>query len=292
MPIYDQGYRRWTGQIQTHPLRWWPITRQGVLQFLPQRKYLVVMGIAWVVMLFRGARLLTNLRGGEVTRQLGEALGGLVSFDAGPGFYWGAIEGQMLWVVIFTIMVGSDLIAADRRHKALQLYFSKPITANDYIFGKLGVIGAFLALVAWLPSMLLWIFGLMLEPTGPYFSAVWFVPLALTAWSVVMIGVAGMLMLAMSALGQRAVFIAVSWIIFFGYGPFQLVILLLREFTGSPHWGLISFSQCLEQVGSWWFGVETPWDFHPALALLMLAAVVAACYGIVRWRIKPVEVVL
>lgn len=294
MPIYDQGYRRWTGEIQAHPLRWWPITRQGVLQFLPQRKYLLLLGISWVVMLFRGAQLFTNLRGRAITDRISEAVGGLISFDAGPAFYWGAISGKapMLWILLFTIMVGSDLIAADRRHKALQLYFSKPITSNDYILGKLGVIATFLLLSVWAPGILLWIFGMMLEPTTAYFSLVWYVPLATTAWCAFMVAITGMLMLAMSAVGQRAVFISVSWIIFFGYGPFQLAVILLREITGSPHWGLISIVESLRQVGAWWFGVEWPWDFHPVLALIVLAAVFVGCYALVRWRIKPVEVVL
>jgi len=292
MPIYDQGYRRWDGEIQPAPWRWWPITRQGVLQFLPQRKYLLLLGISWVVMLFRGAQLFTYLRGREVTQRLSEALGGAISFEAGPGFYWNAIDKQMLWVVLFTIMVGADLIASDRRNKALQLYFSKPITPNDYVFGKLGVIAAFQLIALWVPAMLLWLFGLMLEPTGAYLREIWSVPIAITLWSAVVMAVTGMLMLAMSAIGQRSVFISVSWIIFFGWGPFQLVILLLREFTGSQYWGLVSLHESIGQLGHWLFGLDPPWEFHPALSLLMLVAAVGICYGVVRWRIKPVEVVL
>jgi len=292
MPIYDQGYQRWKGEIAAHPVRWWPITRQGVLQFLPQRKYLLLLGVSWVIMLVRGVQLFTYLRGRDVTERLSEALGGAISFDAGPEFYWNAIVRQLLWVVILTVMAGADLIAADRRHKALQLYFSKPITANDYIFGKLGVVAVFPIIAMWVPTMLLWLFGLMLEPSMVYFREIWFVPLAATIWSAMVVAVAGMLMLAMSSLGQRAVFISVSWIIFFGYGPFQAVVLLLEGITGNPHWGLISLESCLRQVGNWWFGLDPPWDFHPILALFMLFGAVAACYALVRWRIKPVEVVL
>ena len=292
MPIYDQGYQRWTGEIAAHPIRWWPITRQGALQFLPKRKYLVLLGIAWVIMLVRGVQLFTYLRGRDVTDRLSEALGGAISFDAGPEFYWNAIVRQMLWVVILTVMAGADLIAADRRNKALQLYFSKPITANDYIFGKLGVIAVFPIIAMWVPTILLWLFGLMLEPSMVYFREIWFVPFAATICSAMVVAVAGMLMLAMSAIGQRAVFISVSWIIFFGYGPFQAVVLLLEGITGNPHWGLISLESCLRQIGNWWFGLEPPWDFHPILALMMLLAAVVACYAIVRWKIKPVEVVL
>ena len=29
MPIYDQGYQRWTGEIPANPVRWWPITRRA-----------------------------------------------------------------------------------------------------------------------------------------------------------------------------------------------------------------------------------------------------------------------
>ena len=74
MPIYDQGYQRWQGELAPNPVRWWPITRQGVWQFLPQRKYLLLLGISWVVMLFRGGQLFTYLRGGVVTDRLSEAL--------------------------------------------------------------------------------------------------------------------------------------------------------------------------------------------------------------------------
>lgn len=292
MPIYDQGYRRWNGEIEARPWRWWPITRQGVMQFLPQRKYLMLLAIAWIVMLFRGGQLFTYLRGRDITELINRQLGNVLNFDAGPAFYWNALDHQMLWVVIFTIMVGADLIAADRRHKALQLYFSKPITANDYIFGKLGVVAAFQLMILWLPAMLLWLFGLMLEPTGIYFRQIWMVPFAITFWCAAVMAVTSMLMLAMSAIGQRTVFISVSWIIFFGFGPFQLVILLLSEFTGSDYWGLISMHECLRQLGTWSFGVDRPWDYPPAVALLILCAVVGACYALVRSRIRPVEVVL
>ena len=51
MPIYDQGYERWNGELQKHPARWWPIVRQGILQFAPQRKYLILLGLAAIATL-------------------------------------------------------------------------------------------------------------------------------------------------------------------------------------------------------------------------------------------------
>ncbi len=149
MPIYEQGYQRWSGEMQERPLRWWPIVRQGVLNFLPQRKYLVLLGIAWIAKIFAGASIYGRLKGGDFL----EGVFGQ-NFSTGSPFFWSTMNESMIWVVIFTIMVGSDLIAADRRGRALQLYFSKPITRNDYILGKIGVIATFILVAAWLPTLL------------------------------------------------------------------------------------------------------------------------------------------
>ena len=291
MPIYDQGYRRWNGELQRHPLRWWPILRQGVMQFLPQRKYLALLAVAWIVMIFNGARLFTQLKGAALVDAVRGATG-IDLGDVGPAFYWEALHAQTVWALLFTVMVGSDLIAADRRNKALQLYFSKPITPNDYILGKLGVIAVFLAVSVWLPSLMLWLFGIAMEPTSAYLSAVWFVPLPLTLWCLLQILVMGLLMLAMSAVAQRPVFIAVSWFILFGYGPFQGIVLLLRNLSRSDAWSVINLADNLQSTGTWWFGLESSSSVHPAFGTLVLILAVVGCYVVVRRRIEPVEVVL
>lgn len=288
MPIYDQGYQRWTGEIPPRPARWWPIVRQGVMQFLPQRKYLTLLALAWLGPLFQGASLFTRLKGGDIL----ENLLGQGRLDASSAFFWSAISAQGLWVVIFTIMVGSDLIASDRRFRALQLYFSKPITPNDYILGKLGVIAAFLLMTVWLPGLLLWLFGVMIQPTAEYLKGIWFVPFSLTVFTVLLVLLAGMLMLVMSSLGQRTVYIAGAWIIFFGFGPFQGIAELLKALSGQEYWGLVVLWSDLQQVGAWLFAARGPHDFHPVFSLLVVLGAIAACYAIVRRRIEPVEVVL
>lgn len=291
MPIYDQGYRRWTGELQRRPVRWWPILRQGVMQVLPQRKYLSLLAVSWIVMVFNGARLFTQLKGAALVDAVRGATGVDLG-DVGPEFFWNALHSQTVWALLFTVSVGSDLIAADRRNKALQLYFSKPITPNDYILGKLGVIAVFLAVSVWLPSLLLWLFGVAMEPTSAYFQKVWFVPFSLTLWCALQILVMGLLMLAMSAVAQRPVFIAVSWIILFGYGPFQGIVLLLRNLSDSDVWNIINLANNLQSTGAWWFGLEQTSGVHPVWGTLVLLAAVAACYFLIRRKIEPVEVVL
>ena len=286
MPIYEQGYQRWDGELQERPLRWWPIVRQGVLQFLPQRKYLILLGLAWIQKIFAGVSLYGRLKGADLLEGI---LG--TNLDAGAPFFWSTLESSMIWVVIFTIMVGSDLVAADRRGRALQLYFSKPITRNDYVIGKIGVIATFLLLASWVPTMLLWLFAAAIEPTGAYFARIWYVPIAMTAYTVLTIATAGLFMLAVSATAQRSVFIAVTWIVVFGFG-FVPVIELVKAVTGVEVWSLLNMAGNLGQVGAWWFGAEFDDGVHPVFSLAALAVGIAAAYAWLRRKIEPVEVVL
>jgi len=117
MPIYDQGYQRWKGELQRHPVRWWPIVRHGVLSVIKQRKYLLLLVLAWAGPLVQGVRLFLGSRVSGVINT--EQLGGL--FADGMDFYLGVLEKQGLWVLLFVVLVGSDLIAQDRRHNALQI---------------------------------------------------------------------------------------------------------------------------------------------------------------------------
>jgi hypothetical protein len=100
------------------------------------------------------------------------------------------------------------------------------------------------------------------------------------------------LILALSAVGQKGVFVAGAWIILFGYGPFQLVILLLRELSGQAFWSLLSLERDLDHVGAWLFGNSTDSELHPVASLAVLVLVAAACFTVLRRRIRPVEVVL
>ncbi len=290
MPIYDQGYQRWNGEMAKHPVRWWPILRRGVLEVVKQRKYLMLMLGAWIAPLVKGVELYFKSRANEVG--VGQILP--VNTDIGMSFFYDVFTSvaSELAVLLFVVLVGSDLIARDRRHNALQMYFSKPLTRNDYIMGKLGVVAAFIVMVVWVPNIILWLFAISLRHGSSYFAAVWAAPFAGTAYTVLLIAVTGLLILALSSIGRRANLIAVSWLIIYGYGPLAGVVELLQGFTGHERWGLIRIKGNLDQVGAWMFGVRLPNDFHPILSTLVLAVVVGGCYWLVRRRIEPVEVVL
>ena len=295
MPIYDQGYQRWKGELQRYPVRWWPILRHGVLDIVKKRKYLILLLLSWLGPFARGVQLFLQ----RPARDLASSLGGNLSipglggiFADGMDFYYQVLQQQSFAVLLFVIFVGSDLVARDRRFNALQIYFSKPLSLNDYILGKLGILGSLVFFLAWLPLILLWLFALSLSLRANYLQDVWMLPLATTLYVLLMIVVMGLLMLALSAIGRRAIFIAVSFIIIFGYGPMQGVTEILKGITGNDYWGLIRISGNLGDVGRWWFGLPNMNDYHPALSLALLAGICALAYQQLRRRIRPIEVVL
>jgi ABC-type transport system involved in multi-copper enzyme maturation permease subunit len=285
MPIYDQGYVRWDGEIPPRPVRWWPILRRGFLAELRRRRTLFFLLVSWAIILVKGVILYTDLRAGSL-------LSGAQLVDSGRPFFYGALKGQWIFVTLFILLAGTDLIAQDRRYHALQIYFSKPLTPNDYILGKLGIVSGFVFLVSWLPVLLLWLFAVLVNTRDGYFAAVWSVPLAATAHCLVWALVAGLMILALSAVAQRTAIIAVSWLLLYGLLVVGGIAQLLQALTGWAFWGLIDVHSNIQQVGAWFFGVEGPHDFHPFFSLLLLVGVVAASYSTLRRRIQPVEVVL
>ena len=61
MPIFDQGYQHWSGELSGHAWRWLAITRHGVRVALKNRFLRLLLIIAWMpdVLLRIGERLLT-----------------------------------------------------------------------------------------------------------------------------------------------------------------------------------------------------------------------------------------
>ncbi len=290
MPIYDQGYQRWKGTLSPHPVRWWPIVRHGVMRHLSRRNHLLLLVLAWIPAVVRGVRIYFDSRTWYILPGGAAEPSYFFKFISPQGYL--AMWEQGLWVLVFVVLVGTDLIARDRRYNALQIYFSKPITRTDYVLGKLGIVATFLLLVTWLPCLLLWVFALFMNTQAGYFAKVWYVPLLATAFCALWVAVAGLLMLALSAVGRRSVFIAGTWILVYGYGPAHGLISLLKMLARNEYLGLLTVSGNLTQVGAWWFGVTPPHGFHPALSLVALVGTAALCVWVIRRRIQPVEVVL
>jgi len=142
VPIHDQGYQRYAGSRTRAGAAWQVIARAGLKTVLAKRKFLALLLVAWIPFVVRAVQI-------YISSSFQQA-----SFLAPKGeTYREFLETQDIFVFFITVYVGAGLIAADRRANALQLYLSKPLTAWEYIAGKLAILFVFLTLVTFVPAI-------------------------------------------------------------------------------------------------------------------------------------------
>ena len=48
MPIFDQGYQHWSGELSGHAWRWYSIARHGVRTGMKNRLLRIVVMLSWL----------------------------------------------------------------------------------------------------------------------------------------------------------------------------------------------------------------------------------------------------
>ncbi|HTU92966.1 MAG TPA: hypothetical protein VMF69_22990 [Gemmataceae bacterium] len=221
MPIFDQGYQHWQGPLSGRVWRWLSIARNGVRV---QRNNLVLrlfLLCAWIPALgLIGAVVLWGL-----VERKSEGVLAMLSWLPpdllqDPHAYrvtvWTLAYSFFFRVELFFIMLlvaiaGPGLISQDLRFNALPLYFARPLTRLDYFVGKLGVIGTLVASIAVGPAVLAYVIGLGFCPDLNVVKDTYPVLLASVAYGLVVTLSAGTLILAMSSLTRRSLYVGIIW---------------------------------------------------------------------------------
>lgn len=224
MPIFDQGYQRWEGQLLGHAWRWWTIARLGVRVQLRNRWVrivtllalvpsfgLVALLVLWGLLIQKPEMMTPLFRGLGFSRQVISAPEQVT---------------EPLWTIVFTIffniqlnfamvlvlLVGPGLISQDLRYNALPLYFSRPLTRFDYFVGKLGIIAFFLGVVAIVPAVIAYVFGVALSGSLSIVGQTFHILLGSIAYGLVIVVCAGTLMLALSSLSRSSRMVGAMWL--------------------------------------------------------------------------------
>ena len=226
MPVFDQGYQHWSGELSGRAWRWLAITRRGVKTALQGRFVRLVLIAAWLpalVLAFvlclwglveRQSALVDTIKPLH-TSLLGQPI------LAGPRDYrveiWTLsfhyfLSGELWFSMIIVLLVGPNLISQDLRYNALPLYFSRPITRKDYFVGKLGVIVTMIAAVIIVPSIVAYVLGLLFSLDITIVRDTWRILLASVAYGLVIAVSAGLLMLALSSLSRNSRYVALFWL--------------------------------------------------------------------------------
>jgi ABC-2 type transport system permease protein len=225
MPIFDQGYQHWSGELSGLAWRWLAITRHGYRIGMKNNFMRIVLLLAWLPAI--GLAFFLSIWGLiEQRSPLVQVLLSYLTFLgpeilADPKTYrvevWTLcydyfLDIEMRFSMILILIVGPSLISQDIRFNALPLYFSRPLRRIDYFLGKLGVIGAFLGMVLVVPSIVGYILGLMFSLDITIVADTFRLLIASVTYGAIMTLSAGMLILALSCLSRNSRYIGLFWV--------------------------------------------------------------------------------
>ncbi len=222
MPIFDQGYQNWKGPLTSYSWRWLAVARHGVRASLKGKIIKILLLAAWMP----AVALVVVLALWGLLEQQTESVLALVKqmlppdIVAKPQEYRSAVwtivfsfffKAELTFTIFLVLIVGPHLISRDLRFNALPLYFSRPIRRIDYFVGKLAVIGIFLAATSVAPALVAYLFGvafsLDLGVVRDTHRLLW----GGILYGLVITLSAGTLMLALSSLSRRSIYVAIAW---------------------------------------------------------------------------------
>lgn len=278
MPIHDQGYRRYGGSRAAAGRAWQVIAGAGIRSIVAKRSFIALMLFAWAPFVVRAVQIYVsaNFQQAAFLAPKGET-------------FREFLEAQGIFVFFVTVWVGAGLIANDRRANALQLYLSKPLSAAEYVAGKMAILFVFLTFVTWAPAMGLLVVQTVFAGSFTFVRNNAYLFPAITLFSFAQVLLASTTMLALSSLSKSSRFVGVMYagLMFFTAALFQA----LRGITGSTAFAWISPNGALDQLGDVIFRIRPRYDLPPAAAGLVVIGLVAVSAFILARRIKGVEIV-
>jgi ABC-2 type transport system permease protein len=224
MPVYDQGYQHWNGQLTGHAWRWLAIARHGIRNLLKGWYVRRLIFLAWMPAL----TLVSILALWGMVEQ------GVSGIEKWLPWFLSPLVGmtdlhtcrQAVWTIAFSFffmtelyfimlivtLAGPSLISSDLRFNALPLYFSRPLTRFDYFLGKLGMIASIVAIVAVIPAVVAYLLGVCFSLDLSVVRDTWQLLPQSIAYGMIIVFSAGTLVLAMSSLSRRSLYVGLAWI--------------------------------------------------------------------------------
>jgi ABC-2 type transport system permease protein len=278
MPIYDQSYRPYRGDLEPHTMRWWTIAKAGLKHYLSRRLFLVFLFIASIPAIVRGVLIWLSHQ---------PAMGNFTLIDA--DFFRGYLWWQGPFLMLICIWPGAILIARDLKTNAIQLYLSKPLSRIDYVLGKFAIVAGIGALLLPVPALLLFLMQIGLSDNFDFAIRYFWLPFSILGYSAVVIAGAGLLSLAVSSVTHSAryaglLFFAIVFFSWFGG-------LVLRLITGTHAFIVLSLPALTDRIGGLFFGGPTEYGLLPIPSIVMYGSLIGLTTVILRRRVKAVEIV-
>lgn len=281
MPIHETSYLSWEGSLLEKPRTWLVIARTGIR--LVWRKVMAgIIFAATIPFLIRAVQI-------YLASQIPDE-GDLAILDSvmriDETLFMNFMRDQLFILFVILAYCGAGLIANDRKHKALAIYFSRPVGFWDYVTGKFLVIFFYGSVITIVPGLILFIVQLLVTKEPDFFSEYYWVPLSIIAQGVLIIVVLGGFMLALSSWARGVRSALVSF-----FAMIAIPAFIVELFQRYRDIGWIAITRNLRQLSEPLYGRVTPYDYPLWAAILSALILVSLSIAVLRWRIKPTEVV-
>jgi ABC-2 type transport system permease protein len=161
--VFDIGYQRYTGPREGRNRARLAVYKDGVRNALGlgrdvRAKLLPWLFIAILVLI----ALIMALVAGAMQRFVDPDAMEQLDLPSHSDYYGIA----SIIIFVFAAVVGPELLCPDRRNGVIHLYLVRPLTGTDYVGARWCAFFSIMALVAWLPQVVLLI-GLMMGASAP-----------------------------------------------------------------------------------------------------------------------------
>ena len=235
------------------------------------------VGCAAFIYLSHNAKFLTTLR---------IPAGQLMQIDTRFFYYFCIVQGAMAYLL--TALVGPNLVSPDLANGAMPLYFCRPFSRVQYVAGKMSVLMLLLALMTWVPGLLLFVIESSVTGWDWGWEHFWIgggVVVGLIMWDVVL----SLIALAASAWvkWRIAAGAVVLGVFFAGAGFGNAINNVLRTNNGS----LIDLTQVAHTIWAGLLRYDSGTEMSLPEAWTVIAITCALCVFLLSRRVRAFEVV-
>ncbi len=281
--VNNLGYRPWSERLAPGWMRWCVITEVGVKRAWQSRWLRRMMLFAWLPAVWFGVGFFVWEQAAlypEWRQILQPFLQGLPQSPDFDGIRDSIKSGNLeesrhaVWAwllqsffrypqaVLMVMVIGvisPPLISQDIRSRAFLLYFSRPLTRAEYLFGKLASLWAYLAIIATVPALALYLLGILLSPNLGVITATWDLPFRIIGASAVLMIPTSMLALCFSSLTQESRYAAFAWFAVWILGWFTYVTATSAEALKAGNNAYMSQAERMQAQHDQFEIKQSPW---------------------------------
>ena len=284
MAIYRRTYAAYSGTLTSAWWRWFVLFRYSRRSLFRSKfqSALFIASFFYPVVCLAFIYVANNL---AFLQQIG-APSQILTIDNKFFFYYMNVQGVLAFLL--TAFAGPGLISSDLANGALPLYFCRPFSRAEYVFGKASVLGILLSEITWVPGIVLFIVQATLAGPDWAWNHLWIAG-SLIVSSLIWIAILALLALALSAwvkwrIVAGALLLAM---LFFGAGFAQAINAVMRTDSGY----FLNVAYLMMTVWNSLFRTDIERAVPVLQACIAILIYCAICLGLLLRKVRAYEVV-